>query len=323
MVTRQVRYSITDKNVSVNYDGETHIISRTDPLAEKLIEAVRNDRKDEIPDLVSASKKIETFGQGNFKVDAGQVFVNGVAVPDFLSRKILRFIDEKLPHMPLVKFAENLQRNPSFRAVNELSLFLDKNDHPLTDDGHFIAYKRVRADFTDIHSGTFDNHPGCEPFMPRNQVNEDPTQTCSDGLHVANWDYAHNHFASCDPATDIMLEVQVNPEHVVSVPIDYNNSKMRVCKYLVLGVVNEEKSSVLRNTAPVPQEEEEEDEEYCGECDHSPCWCECEDCGEDPCCCDEEEDDYCENCDHEPCRCVDVKDDEDQYPYKDELDEEE
>jgi hypothetical protein len=117
--------------------------------------------------------------------------------------------------------------------------FLEKNKHPITEDGKFIAYKKVAnansdGKYLDIYSHTFDNSPGQVISMDRNQVDEDPSQTCSSGLHVANWDYAANHYGS---ATDTMMEVEVDPADVVAVPTDYNQAKMRTCRYTVRGVV--------------------------------------------------------------------------------------
>jgi hypothetical protein len=291
---KKVNWLITDHNITVNYDGQTHIVSRQDELADRLIKAVKENKLSEIPMLVSTAKRVEAFSQGTFQVRDGEVFIKGVAVPAQLSKKIVKFSNEGLPYQPLLKFAENLQQNPSFRAVNELFTFLEKNNHPITENGCFIAYKRVRKDFLDIHSGTMDNSVGSVVEMPRNQVNEDSTQTCSAGLHVANWTYAHTQFASHDPATDVMLEVEVNPADVVSVPVDYNNAKMRTCKYTVLGVVDKEHSSdvQLRRVHDEPEthchegccdedeEEEEEESGYCAECstECDPSYALCEDC---------------------------------------------
>ena len=243
---KKVNWIATDQNVTVNYDGQTHIVPRTDGLATRLIEVLKKKEYDKIPELVTAAERIKKFSDGQFTVQGETIYVNGVAAPAALSRKILSFSNEGLPCEPLINFTQRLQKNPSFRAVNELYSFLEKNDHPITEDGHFIAYKRVRSDFKDIHSGTFDNSPGTFVEMPRNQVNEDATQTCSYGLHVANWDYAHNHFASSNSLTDKMLEVEVDPADVVAVPVDYDNAKMRVCAYKVLGVVDKEHSSEVQ-----------------------------------------------------------------------------
>jgi hypothetical protein len=315
-MSKRVNWTISENNISVNYDGETHIVPRTDALGERLIKAVKENKLQEIPALVSAAKRIELFSKGNFVVQDGRVMINGVAAPEVVSNKIIRFSNEGLPFQPLLKFAENLQSNPSFRAVNELYTFLEKNDHPLTESGNFIAYKRVRGSFKDIHSNTMDNSVGTLVEIPRNQVDEDSNRTCSHGLHVANWTYAHTQFASSDASSDIMLEVEVNPADVVAIPADYNNAKMRVCKYKVLGVVTTpfDPSQQLRVVDPsyVPSsdfgdEEEENDTcEYCGEevYDNGRLCTECE--------YDEEEE----------------EDDEDEevvterYPYEDEIEDE-
>lgn len=329
-MTKRVGYIITDSNITVNYDGQTHIVGRDSELANRLIQALKEGRTGDIPNLVSTAKRVENFSEGKFVVKNGEIFINGGAAPKVLGDKIIRFANEGLPYQPLVKFAANLQANPSYRAVNELYTFLEKNDHPLTEEGNFIAYKRVRKDFKDIHSGTFDNSPGQTPTVNRNQVDEDCTRTCSNGLHVANWTYAHTQFASHDPTTDIMLEVEVNPADVVAIPIDYNNAKMRVCKYHVLGVVDKEYSSevVLRVTNPTsefsnPAGEEDSEEkdgqvEYCTECS-----VELED-DESVICrdCEYNDESRCEYCDQFDCdgECEEEEEEsDDRYPYEDEL----
>lgn len=280
----KVSWLITDGNITVNYDGETHIIKRVDALADRLIEAIKSEDWEAIPNLVSASKRVEAYSNGNFLVKDGLVYVNGVAASQVLSDKIVRFSNEGLPFKPLLKFAENLQSNPSFRAVNELYQFLEKNLHPLTDNGCFIAYKKVRKDFKDAYSGKFDNSVGNVVEMPRNQVNEDANQTCSHGLHVANWDYAHNVYSAGDGG--IMLEVEVNPIDVVAVPIDYNNAKMRVCKYKVLSVITQAHDDdvslrITENDKEYFCDTCEEDscdgscEDFCGDCSQSDCFGEC------------------------------------------------
>lgn len=303
---------ITDQNVTVNYDGQTHIVKRSEALAADLISAIKEGRMDDVPNLVSVAASMQNQSKGNVVVKDGELLVRGVKVPVELAKKIQSFIKEGLPYQPLVKFAENLLDNPSYRSVNELFQFLEKNDHPLTENGNFIAYKRVRSDFMDIHSGTFDNSPGVTVEIHRNQVDEDSNRTCSNGLHVANWDYAHTQFASHDAGSDIMLEVEVNPADVVAIPADYNQSKMRVCKYKVLGVVTTEYTgSSLRVVDP--DYVAEEDCIECGEfdCDGS-CQDEhfCVDCGADC----EFGYDLCLECEEEASPVTD-----DRYPFEDEF----
>jgi len=260
-----LNWHITDQNVIVNYDGQTHIVSRKEPLSDKLIEALKAKDYENIPSLVSKAKFIEKQSDGKFVVKDGCILIDGVSAPLVLSKKIMQFADEGLPHEPLVLFAKKLLKNPSYRSVQQLYTFLEKNDHPITSEGNFIAYKKVRADFKDVHTGTFDNSVGKVVEMPRNQVNEDPQQTCSNGLHAANWSYASQFYAG-----GVMLEVEIDPADVVAIPIDYDSAKMRVCRYKVLSVVNQELSTSLRVTTPEPtsrdlgdlyEEDEDEDDE--------------------------------------------------------------
>ncbi len=113
----------------------------------------------------------------------------------------------------------------------ELYLFLEAANLPITDDGCFMAYKAVRGDFRDKHSGKFDNSPGVTHQMPREHVDDDRERTCSYGFHAAAYEYARNFLGA---GGDKLVAVKINPADVVSVPSDYNNQKLRCCKYSVM-----------------------------------------------------------------------------------------
>lgn len=259
---------ITKRSVTVNFDGSTHTVPASDSAYALMVEAIRAGNHDEIRNLVSKAARVASVGNatsdGNFEVRDGVIFIDRQEVVGDLSKQILEFMNEKLPFQPLVNFCRKVRCNPSFRAVNALFSFLEKNQHPVTENGNFIAYKRVRpandkGEMLDIHSGTFDNRPGRVLEMPRNQVNEDPTVTCSHGLHVANWDYAANHFGG---PGDVMLEVEVDPADVVAIPTDYNESKMRVCRYTVRSVVANPNTNkhLVTDSSNDPEEELDEDD---------------------------------------------------------------
>ena len=318
---QKVNWLITPQNIVVNYDGQTHSLLRTDAYASKLIDALKNKQWKKIPDLISQAKRIETFSKGAFQVQDGEILIKGVKAPAILGRKIQEFAREGLPYQPLVAFAEKLNQNPSHRAVTELYTFLEKNNHPITENGCFIAYKRVRPNFLDIHSGTMDNSVGNLMVVPRNQVDEDSSRTCSYGLHVANWDYAANHFGG---SGDIMLEVEVNPADVVAIPADYNSSKMRVCQYRVLAVVDQENSTPLRVVSPTydPHQDVDDDEdgeecEECGTVDDSVEYDShheltvCSDCSETLSDDEEEEEEEDDEDECDDCDCEDEEDEED------------
>lgn len=234
----QVNVIVTLNTVTVNYDGETHTVDKSRPEYRKVIDALKEGRKDDIPDIINASKAISSFSDGKFSVKNGLVYVGEQTednrVPDVLARRILAFAQEDLPVEPLIKFFNNLKLNTSFRSRQGLYEFLEHNGHPITDDGTFIAYKGVTSEYQDCHTRTLDNSIGALVKIARHEVDEDPNRTCSHGLHVASYDYAHNNYGS--GSAGVTVEVEVNPRDVVAVPYDYSAQKMRVCEYKVLGV---------------------------------------------------------------------------------------
>lgn len=251
-----VAYSISKLNITLNYQGQTHIIDRSSSLAEQIIQVLKDKNYDLLPSLISDAQKVADFSNGLFVLKDGQVLIDNEPVHTVLAEKILEFAKEGLPYEPLVKFAKNVNLNPSYRAQTDLFSFLDKNNHPITEDGNFIAYKKVKDDFKDVHSGTMDNSPGTVVSMPRNKVNEDPNVTCSFGLHAANFDYASNFYVGGK-----MIELEINPKDVVAIPVDYNQAKMRVSEYKVLGVVDQKLSTTTLRKKDVPVDDLKNDVE--------------------------------------------------------------
>lgn len=218
-------------NVTVFQDGEQFTIDKTHVNYSKVVDKLKKKQFDGLKDLLDVKKSIVSATSGKVEIKDGVVFYAGEAVHNYVATAILNFLRDGFDVKPLMLFLENLMQNPSKKSVDNLFRFLETNKHPITDDGCFIAYKRVGANYKDLYKGKFDNTPGKVVSMPRNEVEDDPNQTCAAGLHVANVDYAMNHYNS---GTGRLVVCKVNPKDVVSVPTDYNNAKMRVCEYLVL-----------------------------------------------------------------------------------------
>jgi hypothetical protein len=217
-------------------NGEPYSISSDQANFAAVLSAAKSGNWEDALSLISEAKAISTYTKGSFEVVRGQIQIDGRVVPTALADYILDFQRDGLDYLPLVRFAQNLFENPSKHSVAQLFNFLEKTKSPLTEDGCFLAYKRVAQNFKDIHSGTFDNSPGMSPEMPRAEVDDNPSMHCSNGLHVAAWNYAANNYHA---GVGHMLMVKVHPRDVVSVPDDYNFEKMRCCKYEVLEVVKE------------------------------------------------------------------------------------
>jgi hypothetical protein len=192
---------------------------------------------DEILAQLDVAKKIENYGQGEFSVDrdAGTVMIDGTEVHDVIIDRIVEFARKELPYLPLLNFWRNIQSNPSEESKAHLFLFLEANRMVITHDGCFLAYKGVnrndKGDLVDAYTGNFCNNIGAVVTMDRARVNPSRRETCSNGLHVAAFDYVWSQYNH-----NVKIEVKVNPRDVVAVPEDYNNQKMRVCRYEVVSL---------------------------------------------------------------------------------------
>lgn len=222
-------YLIQGSNIVVVIGNKSHTISKTHVTYAKVLEAIKASDWDTVKDIIEPKKVVLNYGQGNVSIQGEKLFWKGTEMHNALSRRMIQMLQEGFPIEPLVLFMENLMQNPSKRSVTELYGFLEKNNLPITPDGHFLAYKKVRDDYLDVHSGTMNNAPGQVVEMERNQVDDDQNQTCSTGLHFCSQEYL-NHFGGARTVI-----VKINPRDVVSIPNDYNNSKGRACRYEVIG----------------------------------------------------------------------------------------
>ena len=224
-------FIIQGKNIVVVIGNKSHTISSTHITYNKVLDAIKAGDWDTVKDTIEPKKVVLNYGQGNVSIQGETLFWKGAEMHTSLSTRMIQMLQDGFPIEPLVLFMENLLDNPSFRAVNELYGFLEKNSLPITPDGCFLAYKKVRNDYMDIHSGTFNNSVGYICEMERNKVDDNQNNTCSSGLHFCSKEYL-SHFGGSDSRTMI---VKINPADVVSIPTDYNNSKGRACKYVVVG----------------------------------------------------------------------------------------
>lgn len=228
---------IQGDNVMFTIDGKVHMVNRhtmpTDAYS-KIVSAVKNGNWDEAARLADVEKTITDFGGGKLSVKDGVVHFGTRKMNPSLSKRLLAMIRENASIDALTNFMENLMKNPSARAVDELYGFLEKNNLPITPDGCFLAYKKVRKDYTDIHTGKFSNKVGNTVSMPRNCVDDDYRNTCSSGLHFASLEYMP-HFGSRSSEDANVVILKINPRDVVSIPADYNNQKGRCCEYVVVG----------------------------------------------------------------------------------------
>lgn len=277
----KVNYMVLDGSIVLSFQGRVETIKSSDKRYDRALKAIREGNLDQIPEVMTLNEAVKGSG---FELRDGKLYDGSTELPAALTERIIKLRDMDLPFDPLLKFWDNLKKNPSFNSRQMLYKFLEHNGHPLTDDGCFIAYRGVREDFKDKHTGEFDNSPGQTLEMPRDQVDDNPNNTCSHGFHVACHDYASSF-------GEKLVEVKVNPIDVVAVPNDYNGTKMRVCKFEVIQECQQiRKEEIYNNPKSVHDEDtsdcdddldEEQDDDLCDNCgeEKSPFTNYCGECG--------------------------------------------
>lgn len=224
-------YIVQGSNITVVIGSTPHTISKTHITYAQVLEAIKAGDWEKVKEIVDPVKVVLKFGQGNVAIDGETLTWKGRPLHSTLAARMINMLQEGFDVKPMAAFMENLFKNPSKRSVDELYGFLEKNSLPITPDGHFLAYKRVRNNYFDCHSGTMDNSVGKVVEMERNEVDDNKDRTCSTGLHFCSHSYL-GHFSG-----DRVVIVKINPADVVSIPSDYNGAKGRACRYEVIGEV--------------------------------------------------------------------------------------
>jgi hypothetical protein len=227
----KIPYILTDRSLTIVLNDEPKTITSENPVWNDAITAIREGRFDALTEILDKSKAIARFSHGKIEVRDGLVTYAGEEIHNIVVDRILNFIKNGLPYEPLVKFLDKLMQNPSRRAVNELYKFLEHKKMPLTPDGDFLAYKSVRADFTDWYSGQHDFSIGQVREMARNQVCDNADVGCSAGYHAGSEEYAK----SFNGGGNLVI-VKINPADVVSVPTDCECQKLRASRLEVVAL---------------------------------------------------------------------------------------
>ena len=293
--------------INIVIDGKNFNIQASHPKFSDAITSIVNNDYDEFMDIVDPASKLSKLyaSYEGIEVKEGSLYVFGEQVHGVIAERILGLLNIGMDCTNVFKFILKLNLNPSKRAVDELYTFLEHKHLPLTDTGNFLAYKAVRNDYTDKHTGKFLNTVDSVLEMPRNKVDDNKEVGCSYGFHAGTVEYALG-FASHN---DRLVLVEINPADVVSIPTDCNYQKLRTCKYKVVGEYErplEEAFYPSRYETDYDDDVDLWDDDGDAELDEE--WSECGNCncGDCACCCD--------SCD---CDSDDSDDEEEEEPNTD------
>lgn len=244
-------YIKSPTSLTVHFDdGASFMWADDHPSYQKACDLVlREDADaDAVRELIDARRTLLTAGEGRIRVEEDAVYYEDREIHTTLAMRILQMLSEGYKVDPMLNFLDRVMKSPRESVVQDLYEFLEVGGLPITKDGHFIAYKIVGPDFMDLHSRKFDNSVGQHPKMPANEVDEDRMKTCSRGLHVCSKEYLPAYGGTWNSNGNHVMIVKVDPQDVIAIPRDYNQSKMRTCGYEVVGeMFGEEAIKILES----------------------------------------------------------------------------
>lgn len=248
-----INFILTNDGVSVFVENNFYTISRASEIFKSVMDAIKNGDKTKLIETLTLKDTIIDKISNSLDVNEDLVVdkntrtitFRGIKMSNLLVDRYFELMSYGMDLTPLKNFIKNLAENPLKRAVDELYGFISACKLPITEDGHFLAYKRVRYDYMDVYTGTMDNSVGKIVSMPRNMVDDDKKRTCSYGLHFCSYEYL-KHYGG-----ERIMVLKINPRDVVSIPVDYKNSKGRCCRYEVISELD------VYNNMPVKTIEEE------------------------------------------------------------------
>jgi hypothetical protein len=282
---------VPGKSLNVFFQGKSHTIYATDAKFELAVEEYKNQNWDALHNILNPAQVfLNLYAKyEQIEVKDGNVYVSGEPISNLVASRILDFLAEGVDCVPMFKFITKLNLNPSSRAVNELYTFMEHKFLPVTDNGNFLAYKALRSDFTDVHSGKFDNNVGNVLEMSRNKVDDNKEVGCSYGFHAGTLEYARGF----RPHDGKLVVVEINPADVVSIPTDCECQKLRTCKYMVHSEYEVPLEDLTYESHYSTDDDEDVDREWnddelsCSECDccsidcdYCNCCNDCCDCGD-------------------------------------------
>lgn len=272
-------------------DGNTYPVSSDHPKYAEIVASLLAGAEDEAAifklvapfdsiflGLTALSDRVSRKGM--------KLFFDGDLLNNAIAKTIIESIDNEgyekgTVWKSYVAFLERLMTNPSVESRDHFYNYVESHGLTITAEGLVVLYKGVsptktpglyestqagvgvvkdnKGKVTEYDRARLPNAVGYEVSIPRALVDTNRNQHCSTGLHAGTFDYAKNTMN-----TGVLLTVLVDPRDVVSVPNDYNNAKVRLSRYTVIGVNDKEdayKTGVVNVEDIATEERELSDEE--------------------------------------------------------------
>jgi len=237
-MTKRITGTITGNRITCVIDGRFRSFSMASDQGQKLAEALKRVPQDidEIRKLGDVASYISAMSFGRVEVDdRDRLRLDGEIVDFGMTSHFLRVLREGFDIDPLVKFIENLAENPEPDLKEDMFAFLQQGNLPFTEDGCFLAFKRVNDDYLDFHSRTVHYPIGGLVEMPRENCAKHRS-ACGTGLHVCYFDY----LPCFHGGAGRILICKVNPRNVTDIPAGGTHHKLKCCSLEVVGEIPED-----------------------------------------------------------------------------------
>lgn len=241
----KIAYTMTPTSVNVIVDNRMRTINDTHVNWRSVVGALRHPESFSIEDfksLIDIPAFIAKMSFGAVQINDTTVLYKNEEMKGVLVKRMLAMMADGFDITPLMKFMHKLQENPLESAREELYLWLETSNLPITPDGNFLAFKKVDDDYNSFHNlpdgSKLSNKIGNRVSMPREKVDTNRRNTCSVGLHFCSYDY----LSFYDGSSGHVVICEIDPADVVAIPHDYNNQKGRTWNYLVVGEVPQDEA---------------------------------------------------------------------------------
>jgi acyl carrier protein len=308
--------TLSNNTMTVIIDNGQQILFATkeQPYWVEKVNAYMAGDEAKLIELMNMKQLMEKFSKGGLVVSDTGVFYKDMPLAGVDVDRVLAYMKSNISYDSIANYMVRKFSNPSRRAISEMYNFLEHRQMPLTPQGFITAYKGVQADFFSVSSGKepllvgrrndagqIYNGVGETIHMDRSFVDDDFRKDCSGGLHAGSLQYAKDWARGHN---GIIILIEIDPADVVSVPSDCNCSKLRCCKYKVVGTYNGPLPDTFCADYSSTDDSDIEQTETCDNCGETECTCEdemCDICGEDinDCTCDK-----CDVCGEEVRDCT-------------------
>lgn len=262
-----------EETLTVFGEGRAYVATNTHPYWYEIKRLAVVEGDPSVVDLIDPVRKVakefQRLGE-QVTYTNGVLYFDGDPVNNAIAKKIIEFVEAGVEDWkPLVLFMQKVFANPNEHSREQLFEWMTRHRFAINEEGDILGYKSVQSTTQDgftyesitagddtvtvdgkEYTGNVPQNVGSVVEMSRSAVEFDPSNGCSNGLHVANFRYAST-WTWADGRT--VLLVAMNPRDVVSVPTESNFEKVRCCRYRVVKVVDREVDDALMIEAPKPE----------------------------------------------------------------------